>query len=83
MQPSFLRRRRSYGLATHHAPPVQTNSFLYLFKPLPRLFCFHRKKPSLAFFSTAFENAVSEGLHFQSLEAIENGGPSWPAPETL
>jgi hypothetical protein len=30
----------------------------------------------LAMISTAFENAISESLHFQSLAATENGGTS-------
>jgi hypothetical protein len=30
----------------------------------------------LAMISTAFENAISESLHFQPLEAPENGGTS-------
>jgi hypothetical protein len=33
----------------------------------------------LTIISTAFENAVSERLHFQSLIATENGGASCPA----
>jgi hypothetical protein len=33
----------------------------------------------LAKISTAFENAISECLHFQLLNAIENGGASCPA----
>jgi hypothetical protein len=30
----------------------------------------------LAMISTAFENAISESLHFHSLSATENGGTS-------
>jgi hypothetical protein len=30
----------------------------------------------LAMISKAFENAISESSHFQSLETIENGGAS-------
>jgi hypothetical protein len=30
----------------------------------------------LAMISTVFENAISESLHVQSLEATENGGTS-------
>jgi len=33
----------------------------------------------LAKISTAFENAISECLHFQLPEATENGGASCPA----
>jgi hypothetical protein len=35
--------------------------------------------PSLANTGTAFENAISECLHFPPLEAAEHGGASCPA----
>jgi hypothetical protein len=37
----------------------------------------------LPIISTAFENAVSERLHFQSLSAPENGGASYPAGSAI